>query len=311
MILHLKLRYLSLLIIFTAATAVYSQTISLKVIASGGKAEHQKQSTASWQKVKTGDILSAETVIKISDGDYLGLIASTGKSLELKKAGLYKCSDLIKSLKSGSGMQKFIQFVYNESVKDQKKSSGMTTLGAVVRSRIDMIDNMSPSFTLLTTDVLPALWGKYDRDSKYIFKLINENNISLYITELKDTSLTLDLSKFGLSPEQDYKWFVYKSDKPEVYADSCTFQLIAEGRRNALLDSMSIMKKEAAEGSSLEKYIYIQYLTAHHLNNEALNEYEKLIKNEPDVEEFVNSYVSFLVENNISKKEIFSNKSGK
>ena len=126
------------LVICTSATQAQ---VKFKVLAARGTV-----TVGSGSKVTIGQKLQASDKISIGKGGYASLAHTNGKTIELKKEGSYKVSDLDKkaSVKSGSTSSKFASYVVKEltevdepiSFKENKRAN-MRTTGSVERAAGD------------------------------------------------------------------------------------------------------------------------------------------------------------------------------
>jgi len=82
--------------------------------------------------------------------------------------------------KSSSSLRKFTDFVINETVPNKKKSENMKTLGAVVRSRADLIDCFFPKYTDLLGASLETAWYSAGTGVSYVFKIADQDNHVVY-----------------------------------------------------------------------------------------------------------------------------------
>ena len=289
------------LVLFSAAA--YGQEFLFKVIALSGKVTYQKGTAANWENIKTGDKIFTGEKLKLEAGDYLGLISNKGRSLEIKQAGIYNATDLNKNIqKSLSSLQKFTDFVINESAANKKKSENMTTLGAVVRNRAGLIDSFFPEYTDLLNTSFEAAWYPAGAGISYVFKLIDEDNHTVFIKETKDTSLALDLKQFGLLKNLPYTWYVYSTGKDKSKSDICTFRLLGESNIKTITDSINTVKQNLDVNSAVDQFILVKYLESKNLNCDALKGFDNLVRSYPGIEDYTYNYIAFLLKQNITRK---------
>jgi hypothetical protein len=282
---------------------VYGQEYLFRVIALSGKVMYQRSTDSNWEKLKTGNKIYTGENLKLEKGDYLGLINNQGRSLEIKQAGIYKADDLIKNVgKSISGLQKFADFVINESSANKKKSENMKTLGAVVRNRAGLIDCYFPEYTNLLNPSFKASWYSAGKKLTYVFNLIDEKKHTILIKETKDTILSIDLKPIGLLKDRPYTWCVYTKGKDELISDTCTFRVLDEKEINTLTDTINIIKKNLDPNSAVDQFIMVKYLESKNLNYDALRGYDILVKSHPGIEDYTNNYLVFLMRQNIMRK---------
>jgi len=133
---------LSLIFYVTNVYVVTAQT-PFKVLAVRGSVKIETRQAAIGQQVKSNDKIS------ITGSGYLSMAHVNGRTVELRKAGTYRVSDLDKAArkKSGSSTSKFAAYVLNEltEVKEpisftSAKRSHMNTTGSVDRIEGEDVD---------------------------------------------------------------------------------------------------------------------------------------------------------------------------
>ena len=299
----IKAIFICIILSVLFSAAAYGQETLFKVIAMSGKVTCQKKPTADWENLRTGDKIFAGEKLKLEAGDYLGLVSSKGRSLEIKQSGIYNASDLNKNIqKSPSTLQKFTDFVVNESAANKKKSENMKTLGAVVRSRVGIIDSFYPDYTdLMSTSFEPA-WYSAGTGISYVFRLIDEDNHTLFIKETKDTAISLDLNRFGLLKNHPYTWYVYSTGNDKSKSDIATFRLLGESNVKSVTDSINNIKKDLDANSAVDQFILAKFLESKNLNCDAMKEFDNLVKSNQGIEDYRNNYIAFLLKQNITRK---------
>lgn len=300
---NIKAIFICIIFSILFSAAAYGQEFLFKVIAVSGKVTCQKGSATNWDNIKTGDKILSGEKLKLEAGDYLGLISNKGRSLEIKQVGIYNAADLYKNIqKSLSSLQKFTDFVINESAANKKKSENMKILGAVVRSRAGLIDSFFPEYTDLLNTSFEAAWYSDGAGISYVFKLIDEDNHTVFIKETKDTSLALDLKQFGLIKNLPYTWYVYSTGNDKSKSDICTFRLLGESNIKTMTDSINAIKQDLDVNSAVDQLILVKFLESKNLNCDALKGFDNLVKAYPGIEDYTNNYIAFLLKQNITRK---------
>ena len=297
-----KILFCILLLFFSFQNA-NAQGFIFKVIASSGNAAFMKPSTSKWINIKTGDKILTGYKLKLETGDYLGLINNNGRSLEINQAGTYNADELNKNIPKGStNLQKFADFVMNESAANKKKTENMKNLGAVVRARPGLIESNFPDNTDLLNFSLEPSWYSAGPGSIYVFKILNPMGRSIFIKETKDTSLTVDLNQFSLLKEQNYSWCVLNSRDPEINSDTSTFRVLSDNTIKTLSDSVKLIRENLNTNSAVGQFLLVKFLESKNLNYDALKGYETLVKSYPHIENYSDNYLLFLTKQSLSKK---------
>jgi hypothetical protein len=297
-----KILFFCIFLFILSFQNVNAQAFLFKVIASSGNAAFLKPSSNKWINIKTGDKILTGYKLKLESGDYLGLINNNGRSLEIKQAGTYNADELNKNIPKGStNLQKFADFVMNESAANKKKTENMKNLGAVVRARAGLIESGFPDNTDLLNLRLEPVWYSAGPGTIYVFKILNPLGRSIFIKETNDTSLTIDLKQFGLLTEQNYSWCVINSRDPEINSDTLTFRILSDNNIKIITDSLKVIRENLDVNSGVDQFLLVKYFESKDLNCEALTGYESLIKTYPLVESYSDNYLLFLTKQGLSK----------
>ena len=282
---------------------VNAQAFLFKVIASAGNPVCLKPPSTKWLNIKTGDKILPGYELKLGTDDYLGLLNYEGRSLELKKAGLYGSNELNKNIPKGNNnLQKFADYVLNESAANKKKSEDMKNLGAVVRARSGLIESFFPDNTDLLNPQIEPTWYSAGPGVTYVFKIFSPGGTSLFIKETKDTSLAIDLTQFGLVKEQNYSWCVFNSQNLENNSDTSTFRILSDINNTIISDSLKLFREYLDVNSAVGQFLIVKYFEAKNLNSDALKVYESLVKSYPQVGIYTDNYLLFLTKQNLTKK---------
>lgn len=277
-----------------------AQDYLFKVIAASGKCTVQRNGKT--DKMRAGAKLLQGDVVKLNDGDYAGLVSNKGCSLELKKAGTYNAGELEKMVAPGkSNIRKFTEYVLTASV-NKKSSDNMKTLGAVVRGKAEQLETHFPKITSLMSIGFTVKWFSESPNSSYLFKIINGQDRSVFMKEVKDTTFTMDFSGLGLQSDTKYSWIVESLSKQASVSDSNYFTLYSDSKISQIKDSLNELQKGMDQNSAVDRLAKIVFLQDNNLNYDILNEYEEIMKIAPGVEEYTDSYTAFLLENGMTKK---------
>lgn len=282
---------------------VSAQAFLFKIIACSGNAALLNPSSGKWVNIKTGDKILTGYKLKLESGDYIGLINNNGRSLEIKLAGTYSSDELYKTLPlKSTNLQKFADFVMNESAANKKKTDNMKNLGAVIRARAGLIENCVPDNTDLLNLRFEPAWYSAGPGTMYVLKIINPMGRSIFIKETKDTSLSVDLNLFGMLKEQNYSWCVINSHDPEINSDTATFRILSDTNIKSISDSLKLIKENLDVNSAVDQFLLVKFLESKNLNFEALSGYETLVKTYPMAENYMDNYLLFLTKQNLTKK---------
>ncbi len=100
--------------LFLSATC-FGQSYVFKVLASKGTNQVKSSSESSWRPIKTGAGLISGDELKVPQDAYLGLVHTSGKTIELKTPNQVNVDELAASIKIKSTVaSKYVDFVLNK-----------------------------------------------------------------------------------------------------------------------------------------------------------------------------------------------------
>lgn len=282
----------------------YSQEILFTVMSVKGSVQI-KSPAGSWGRVHSGDKLKAGDRLKLSAGDYAGLVHAKGKTIELKSAGEQDVSALAQSLSKGDASfnKKFASYVANEMVS-KDKSKKMTMLGAVFRSiGVATIEIGVPDAITVIDPQVTFSWYKLNSAKGYVFRLYNHAGQTIYMQATKDTSLVVDIATMRLHPSMQYSWIVYSDENESLNSDVHVISILPASKSHAISDTVALMKKELPdEKSALNNFLFAKYYESEGLNLNAMYCYESAYTISGGAEDYAAEYGRFLAENNLSGK---------
>ncbi|MGD1007906.1 MAG: hypothetical protein ABR980_11830 [Ignavibacteriaceae bacterium] len=298
------LRILFFFFIITGTCNLFAQENYFTVLAAQGKISLLKNGKSNWIDIKTGDKINPGEKLKVGNNEYAGLVYSSGISIELKKEGVYDFDRLKNSIKNNykSSNRKFTEYVINELTKKAKDSEDMKSMGAVVRKRTNYIEIGIPSPSLVIDSNIVFKWYPYSTSSNYIFKLLNNNDVTLFMKELTDTTLDCPIDLFHLNKGKNYKWIVFVYNNSGISSDTNYIMIPAAGKLEAIRDSInelnSIFGKDT---TAITQIIYASFYQNNQLNIEALNAYGKALQLAPDVDVYKKMFANFLLKMKLTR----------
>lgn len=274
------------------------------VLAAQGKISLLKSGRTNWIDIKTGDKINPGEKLKVGNNEYAGLVFSSGISIEIKKEGVYDFNQLKNSIKNNykSSNKKFTEYVINELTAKAKDSEEMKSIGAVVRKRANFIETGIPSRSLVIDSNIVFKWYPHTTSSNYIFKLLNNRDVTLYMKVLTDTAFDCPVSLIHLNSGTNYKWIVFDYDHSGVSSDTNYIMVPSSGKLKAIRDSInelnSIFGKDT---TAITQIIYASFYRDNQLNIEALNAYIKALQLAPDVDVYKKMFAIFLLKMKLTR----------
>jgi hypothetical protein len=307
------MKYIALLIALALAVVssqtTYSQGFEFKVLASKGNIE-VKTPRSEAKKIKTGDNINSDDIIKIPKSSYVGLMHKSGKTIEIKEEGEYKAKDLAEKLSSHktSFSKRFAQYVADEIAGGESVMKGsnyrenMQSTGSVERGISDEFDpnkvkiklNTPRKFTAIQP-VLTLYWNKIPGVTKYTFKLTDRFDRPVFSKEVSDTLYVLDLAPLDVEKDVYYFWKITSIAGVGAESETACFLYPSYEKMASKRDSIELLKRELEDDSSpLNQLIMASYFEENQLILEAMDSYQNAIKLAPEVEEFRQVYDKFL-----------------
>jgi hypothetical protein len=282
----------------TAAQHLYAQENCFTVLAVQGENSIQKKGGADWAEINTGNKINPGESVKVGINSYIGLLFSNGSSLEIKKGGEYKFEQLKQSIKlnNKSSSRKFTEYVINEFTKKTKESKEMKLTGAVVRERVHYIEIGIPFSSSVIDSSIIFKWYPYGTGSNYIFKLINNHDVTLFMKELTDTTLDCPLNLLHLNKDEYYKWIVFDYNKPEISSDTNYIMIPSPYKLETMRDSINQLKLISGDDSTaINQIIYASFYQNNQLNIDALSAFKKALQLAPYVDVYKKMFTGFLL----------------
>ncbi|MBI5325992.1 MAG: hypothetical protein HZB41_12095 [Ignavibacteriae bacterium] len=308
--------FVMIILLLFSFFSISAQNTEFKILASRGQVLIQKNGKGTWEKIFTGGLINLKDKIKMLPGSYLGLVHAKGKTLELKKDGIYTVSQLskeiagMKSTMSGQFANLIISEVGNASGniidKDSKKSLGQS--GAVERNidsnvmtsngnqkQEDRILIKSPVKEHSINQDILFEWTRLKNENEYEFYLTDRYDRLEFSKTTSDTFLLVDTKKLKLEKGSYYFWRITVKGKPELKSDEACFLILTDTEISGINDTLKLLKEELGEEhTATSSLMYAVYFEKCNLINEAKVSYLEALKIAPDVEVYNNLYYNFL-----------------
>lgn len=295
-------RKLSILALFFFVAGVsFGQSYTFKVLANKG--DNKVKSGAEWQPLKTGASLQENDELELSDNSYLGLIHTTGKTIEIKEGGKHKVADLAAKINtSGSSVtSKYADFVLSKMSAEGKKNR-LSATGAVHRGSNDAITVFMPSSVGVFNDEAIIRWDSLDgSNNMYIVTLNNMFGDELLTIETDEPNIQIDLKNEQLSKENVVLLSVRSKDDESVKSSTHAIKRLPEADAEKVKSTLNELMTDVDEETALNKYILAGFYEENNLLVDALTSYEQAINLAPEVESYKEAYVEFLLRNRLGE----------
>ena len=293
-----------LLVVILFSLNTWSQNQEFTVLTSKGDVQ-VKRLTGSWQPLSISAKLFKGEIIKLSKNNYLGLLHSSGKTKELKNEGSFNVSDLAGSFDSqkASVSAKFAGYLLDEFMNKDDTKKEMENLGAVVRQGIERIELDFPKNTLIVDSTIQFAWFPREHGEKYIFQIINSAKNTVFMKEISDSFIVIDVNELQFEKGKPYQWELFSSVNDEIHSDTAIFELLPGNRKQTLMVELSELLKELDYDETALNYLIIaKYFEKNKLNASAQKYYAKSVAGAPGVDDYLFAYLKFLQANGMQSK---------
>lgn len=297
------------------AVVAYGQDEVFKVLASKGDVKLK----ATQKKLWGGSSLKNTDEIVVGNDSYIGLMHSSGRTVELKQPGTYKVKELA-SKAGGAGSSttsKYVSYVAGEMTKadrrdiNQNHRKYMAMTGAVERA--------NPSANLIlfvheSTAKPQDLKVFGDKITLHLYKNpIAEHNASnkTYVVRVLDMKNKTILEKQSIADEKgeaiielDFSSiakngdvFIIEPSVKELKSKDRQLYTITTVREGENYERVKKAIAELQDNTALSKIVEAGIFEQEGFYLDALTSYEKAIAMEPNVDAFKIAYEDFLIRN--------------
>ena len=295
--------------LFTGVTAFAQTDYMFRVLANKGTNKVKQASSNQTVALKTGSKLYAGDEIIASDGAYIGLMHKTGKTTEIRGAGVKKVTELEKNINTASSTVagRYAQFVMNKLNEEENTNyrARQNATGAVSRATGSAAINiMAPPQADLMGDIAVLRWDApkgAEASGKYVVKIENIFNEEIYTAETDKTSIELNFANKELEYDMGlYLVKVYQKGNEDVASNEVGIKKVKSNDKVEVQENLASLKSEVADDTPMNKIVYASFYEENGLILDALTKYEEAIKMSPDVQDFKDLYQNFLITNELA-----------
>lgn len=283
----------------------YAQEYVFRVLASNG-VNLVKIEGDDWQVLKTGAKLYSGYDIKLTENGYLGLLHSSGKTIELKEDSTYNISNLSLELLSNSQnmVSKYAEYVMSKMTPEQKEENrrlyaGVT--GSVERSIISSdIFIYLPKTVSVLNDKAIIRWSSTVKKPIYIVTI--RDVFGEVILQLETAENFYELNFYdeyfanGMISNLIIIQVTQKENK-KVASQSVSIRKLIRSNAQDILSGLKQLETSVGGESSLNNLILAEFYEENKLILDAITSYENAIKLSPEIEYFQKVYAEFLIRN--------------
>jgi hypothetical protein len=279
----------------------FGQDYAFKVL--GNEGSNSSNPAGQWAPLKTGSIIKDGETVRVGSNSYLGLLHSSGRSIELKDAGDYTASDLVKKVSTGTSSLagKYADFVLSK-MAGSGSGNNMSVTGAVERATDDssIKVNLPSSVELFNPEAI-ITWGEVEGNHEYKIILKNMFDEVIMETSSADPMVNLNFDDPKLKDQRLVIFSVRLKDDESVQSGEYGIKKLSKEEGETIKNTYDALKSEIGDDSALDKIILASFFEENNLIIDAATNYENAIKLSPDVEDFRDAYKQFLQRNGLGQ----------
>jgi hypothetical protein len=280
-----------------------AQDFAFKVLANKGS--NEVKSGDAWQAVKAFATLKPGDELKVSENGYMGLMHSSGKSVELKQAGNYKVADLASKVGAGTSvLNKYTDFILSNNSAEAKKNR-LSATGAVTREvdlgidiKVFLPENQ---YAEIFNNNVIINWEAYKGGGPYVVTVKNMFDEELMKLETPENAVQIDRANPKLANEDALLVEVRSKLDLKNKSAQHLIKKLSNARQESIKKSLAEMGSDVKQETALNKFILAGFYEENKLFIDAITSYEEAIKLAPDVPTYKEAYEEFLYRNKLKK----------
>lgn len=246
--------------------------------------------------LKTGLTLNAGEVIIASGGAYIGLMNSSGGTIQVREEGEYSVDDLERQSRkvSGSIARRYVKYMVDKLNAPAPKKSEITP--AVSRDISLGITLLIPSSAEAIGNKALVSW-KAPEDVKPNFNVVIKNLFDDEIASFQTSEYSMILDFEELDNETGiYIMMVSSIERAEINSGRIGIKKLEPDDRPDVYQHLESLSAEINEDDNpLNKLIFASFYEDNDLLLDAVSKYEEAIQMAPEISGFRELYESFLV----------------
>ena len=285
----------------------YAQDYAFRVLASKGQ-NMVKSGSADWKVLKTGAKLNKGEEVKLANNGYLGLVHSSGKTMELKEASTYDIAKLSSELGSSSQniASKYADFVMSKMSPEQKEENRRkyaSVTGAAERGSSDAsIDIYMPQSVSVLNNKAVIRWEPIKENAVYVVNLKNLFEEKIMVAETSDPFYTIDFENDQIKNAIVENLIIVNvslKDDESISSKNAAIELMNDEDAKSYKVELNGLEANIGNETSINNLILAEFYEEKGLVLDAITSYESAVKLSPDVEYFQEAYDEFLIRNRL------------
>ncbi len=302
-----KIAVLIVLVIGLITQATYAQDYEFRVLANNGSIK-VKVVEKKWAALKTGARLNKGDKLKISANSYLGLVHSSGRTMELTEAGTFDITTLSAGFdnKSKNIVSKYADYVISKmtpEVVEQNRKKYASVTGSVERGLYDTDIHLFVPKTVKLLNTNAALtWAYEGENNTYIVLIKNILGDSIFTAETSTPFYMLNFKNDRIVKESIMNIIIVKvllKNDTSIASQEVAISLLDSDEKLELNTSLSELVSNLGRKSSLNNLILAEFYEEQGLILDAITSYENALIISPDIDYFQEVYNEFLIRNRL------------
>jgi hypothetical protein len=283
------------------STAGFSQEL-FKVLASKGTNKAVSGGVESGLVI--GKKLMKGDKIIVSEGGYVGLAHTSGKTIEIKKGGSYDVGTLVAEVnnQNTSSSQKYVNFVSNQmTAGNTTGGTNKNSTGSVERGGNYKLFQ-GTRMEVYNSDKILVQWLPVEKTKGFYVTLVNMYDEEIFKSETNTNSIVLDLSQIDGNKLDDNsaKIVIVAKNDPALKTDDSYFLTFITGdKQKKVADELTAMQQFNNENTAINKIVLAGFYEENGLYLNAMEKYQEAIALEPEVEDYKTAYDQFLKRNEL------------
>jgi hypothetical protein len=253
-----------------------------------------------WQPVKTGASLKLGDELKVTENASIGLVHSSGKPLEVKKASTYKVADLAAQVSgSTSVLNKYTDFILSSNSAEAKKNR-LSATGAVHRGLGIKVYLPKNQYSSVFNNIVYVSWDKSEK-GPYVVSFLNMFDDVLLKMETPENTVSIDLNDPKFSGETAILVEIQSKATGTKSDERYLIKKLSAGEQAKINVVYTDVVKELKDETALDKLVLAGFFEQNKLLIDAITAYEQAMKLAPDDPTYSDYYEEFLLRNKLKE----------
>ncbi len=291
-----KGRFLLLVGFFAINSFAYAQDYTFRVLANKGA--NEIKSGDGWQPVKTGASLKLGDELRVTENASIGLVHSSGKPLEVKKANTYKVADLASQISGGSSvLNKYTDFILSSNSAEAKKNR-LSATGAVHRGLGIKVYLPNNQYASVFNNIVYVNWDKAEK-GPFTVSFLNMFDDVLLKVETPENSVSIDLNDPKFAGETAILVEIQSKSTGTKSDERYLIKKLSPGEHEKINVAYTDVMKELKDETAFNKLFLAGFYEQNKLLIDAITSYEQAMKLAPDDPSYKDYYEEFLLRNKL------------